>query len=81
MGNEANDQTSPVGGDTSLSPVYRRSAAEVSMMLSDPRLTPWATDLSPLRGSLSDHSFPIDFAEAVIERSAFTSFMTSSAEV
>ena len=31
--------------------------------------------------SFSDHRFPIDPGEAVIERSAFTSFMTSSAEV
>ena len=43
-----------------------------------------------LRGSLrsfirqslvTDHETPIDFGEAVIERNAFTSFMTSSAEV
>jgi len=30
--------------------MFRRSAADLSITFDDPRLTPWATDLSPLRG-------------------------------
>jgi hypothetical protein len=37
--------------------------------------------INPSPIPISVHGIPIDFGEAVIERSAFTSFMTSSAEV